>query len=230
VNAFYFATYTLRMFERYAHRQIPWSFPATRITINPHVGDLANAFYNEHERLLGFHSFASPTGEQQSTAQSADIVAHETAHAVLDGLRDLWNESFGLGARAFHESFSDMAAMLVALHDDSLMRRLLEWTNGNLKTSNFISEVAEQLTEALNNSPHFNERSIYLRNGFNTLTNKPFDELNYVPTDPQTDLGRQEHNFSRLFTGAFYDIWVGFMNASKTTTAPNLWHWFGREM
>jgi hypothetical protein len=220
VNAFYFATYTLRMFERYAHRQIPWSFPAARITINPHVGDLANAFYNEHERLLGFHSFASPSGGQQSTAQSADIVAHETAHAVLDGLRDLWNESFGLGARAFHESFSDMAAMLVALHDDSLMRRLLEWTKGNLKMSNFISEVAEQLTDALNQTLRFNENTIYLRNGFNTLTSKPFDELHYVPTEPETDLGRQEHNYSRLFTGAFYDIWVGIYERFKDHNSP----------
>lgn len=50
VNAFYYATFTLQMFERYAYRQIPWSFPAARISINPHVGDLANAFYNEQEQ------------------------------------------------------------------------------------------------------------------------------------------------------------------------------------
>jgi hypothetical protein len=220
VNAFYFATYTLRMFERYAHRQIPWSFPAARITVNPHVGDLANAFYNEQEQLLGFHTFETSKGETHSTAQSADIVAHETAHAVLDGLRDLWNESFGLGARAFHESFGDMAAILVALHDDSLMRRLLEWTKGNLKMSNFISEVAEQLTDTIIQSQYFKEHTVYLRNGFNTLVNKSFEELNYAPEHPETELGRQEHNYSRLFTGAFYDIWVGIYERFQDHNMP----------
>ena len=97
VSAFYYTTFTLRMFERYAHRMIPWSFPTPRITIDPHVGDAANAFYNEQERLLGFHTFDDSAGQKHSTAQSADIVAHEAAHAVLDGLRDLSNESFGWG-------------------------------------------------------------------------------------------------------------------------------------
>src|SRR5690606_1079818 len=116
VNAFYYTTFTLRMYERYADRQIPWSFPSARLKIDPHVGDLANAFYNEQEQLLGFHTFINKNGEKHSTAQSADIVTHEAAHAILDGLRDLYNESFGLGARSFHESFGDISAILVALH------------------------------------------------------------------------------------------------------------------
>ncbi|GAB5490621.1 MAG: hypothetical protein Phog2KO_08360 [Phototrophicaceae bacterium] len=209
VNAFYYTTFTLRMYERYAHRQIPWSFPSARIKVDPHVGDLANAFYNEQEQLLGFHTFINKNGEQHSTAQSADIVTHEVAHAILDGLRDLYNESFGLGSRAFHESFGDISAILVALHDDSLIRRLLEWTDGDLKMSNFISEVAEHLTDELIQSPYFEEHTIYLRNAFNMLEDTPFDQLAYSPENPEIDLARQEHNYSRLFTGAFYDILVG---------------------
>jgi len=209
VNAFYYTTFTLRMYERYAHRQIPWSFPSARITIDPHVGDLANAFYNEQEQLLGFHTYLNQAGERHSTAQSADIVTHEAAHAILDGLRDLYNESFGLGARAFHESFGDISAILVSLHDDSLIRRLLEWTNGNLKMSNFITEVAEHLTDELIHSNHSQGHTIYLRNAFNMLVDTPFDDLLYDSDHPETQLARQEHNYSRLFTGAVYDILVG---------------------
>src|SRR5690606_15601774 len=107
VNAFFYTTFTLRMYERYARRAIPWAFPGARITVDVHVGNDANAFYNENARLLGFHTFTGHDGVERSTAISADIVTHEAAHAVLDGLRDLWNESFGLGPRAFHESFGD---------------------------------------------------------------------------------------------------------------------------
>lgn len=215
VNAFYYTTFTLRMYERYANRPIPWSFPSARITIDPHVGDLANAFYNEQEQLLGFHTYLNQAGERHSTAQSADIVTHETAHAILDGLRDLYNESFGLGARAFHESFGDISAMLVSLHDNSLIRRLLEWTGGDLKMSNFITEVAEHLTDELINNEHFQGHTIYLRNAFNMLVDTPFDDLLYDAENPETQLARQEHNYSRLFTGAVYDILVGVYERFK---------------
>lgn len=209
INAFYYTTFTLRMFERYAHRPIPWSFPSPRIDVDPYVGNLANAFYSEQDQMLGFHTYIALDGQERSTAQSADIVTHEAAHAVLDGVRDLYNESFGLGARAFHESFGDITAILVALHDDSLIQRLFDLTGGDLRTSNFISEIAEYLAASLQpQADHATEHSFYLRNAFNQLVNRPFDELPYKPDDPITQLGRQEHNYSRLMTGAVYDTFV----------------------
>ena len=209
INSFYYTTLTLRMFERYAQRAIPWSFPTPRITLDPHLGQEANAFYNEQDRLLGFHSFES-NGITVSAATSADIVSHEAGHAVLDGLRDLYNESFGLGPAAFHEAFGDIAAVLVAMHDDSLVTRLLEWTGGNLRTDSFISAIAEQMTQSLQeHAQHVHGRTVYLRNAFNDFKAVPFDELPVRADQPDSQLSRQQHNYSRLFTGAFYDILVG---------------------
>jgi hypothetical protein len=51
VNSFFYTTFTLRMYERYARRPLPWSFPAPRITVDPHAGVGGNAFYSEQERL-----------------------------------------------------------------------------------------------------------------------------------------------------------------------------------
>ncbi len=206
INTFYYTTFTLRMHERYARRALPWSFPSPRIIIDPHVGDEANAFYNEQDKMLGFHNFTLD-GDIYSTAHSADIISHEAAHAVLDGVRDLYNESFGLGPSAFHESFGDMTAMLVALHDDSLIRRLLDWTEGNIRLDNFVSQVAEQLTGLLINKA-MRTHTVYLRNAINDLHYKAFDDLTYSPTNPEFELGLQNHNYSRLFTGAFYDIFA----------------------
>jgi hypothetical protein len=210
VNAFYYATFTLRMYERYARRSLPWAFNAARITVDAHVGDRANAFYNEHEKLLGFHTFELDS-ETVSTVQSADIVSHETAHAVLDGIRDLYNESFGIGPTAFHESFGDITAMLAAIHDDSLVRRVLEWTKGDMRVANFVATVAEQLTGVLmrDTARRMRGHTVYLRNAINNLKRLPFDELLYSPEEPEFKLGRQSHNYSRLFTGAFYDIFAG---------------------
>jgi hypothetical protein len=214
VNAFYYTTFTLRMYERYAKRSIPWSFAASRIRIDPHVGNNANAFYDEQNQLLGFHTFTHGDHEL-STAQSADIVSHEAAHAILDGIRDLYNESFGLGTRAFHESFSDISTVLVALHDDSLIRRLLKWTNGNLRMTTFVSEVAERLVELVQGGDDYlSEHTIYLRNAFNQFKAKPFDDLPLIASNP-LELSRQEHSYSRLFSGAFYDILVGIYERMK---------------
>jgi len=222
VNSFYYATFTLRMYERYAHRALPWSFPVPRIAVNPHVGEGSNAFYNEQDRLLGFNSF-QVNGEFIFAAQSADVVSHETAHAVLDGLRDLYNESFGLGPTAFHESFGDMSAVLVALHDDSLVKRLLIWSKGDLRLDNFITAVAEQIVDRLKNQAgHIHGRTVYLRNALNDLVYKPFDELPYLPDNPQVELGREMHNYSRLLTGAFYDILVGIYEKLRARPVDRL--------
>jgi hypothetical protein len=222
VNSFYYTTFTLRMYERYAHRALPWSFPSPRIAVDPHVGDGANAFYNEQDRLLGFNSF-QVNGEFIYAAQSADVVSHETAHAILDGLRDLYNESFGLGATAFHESFGDMSAVLVALHDDSLVKRLLTWSKGDLRLDNFITALAEQITDRLQTrDAQIHGRTVYLRNALNDLISKPFDTLKYLPDNPQVELGRESHNYSRLFTGAFYDILVGIYEKLRSVPADRI--------
>ncbi len=210
VNAFYYATLTLRTFEKFAHRRLGWAFTSPRLNIDPHAGDGTNALYNEDDRALGFFSFEFG-GESFNTAQNADVVVHETAHAVMDGLRDLYNESFGMGPLAFHESFGDMAAVLVALHDDSLVWRLLQWTDGDLRVDNFVSEVAEHLVstiKSLEEMQEIGERTVYLRNALNKFTDVPFDDMVYFPDKPGRTLGRESHNYSRLFTGAFYDLLV----------------------
>jgi hypothetical protein len=221
VNSFYYTTFTLRMFERYARRLLPWSFPAVRISVDPHSGNGANAFYNEQDRLIGFHAF-SLNGEVISAAQSADIVSHETAHAILDGLRDLFNESFGLGPTAFHEAFGDMSAMLVALHDDSLISRVLDWTGGDLRLDNFITTVGEQLTARLRTMAEVNTRTVYLRNAFNKLQQLTFDTLPYSAVNPEIELSREGHNYSRLFSGAFYDIMVGIYERLTRRDHPRI--------
>lgn len=222
VNSLYYATFTLRMLEGYARHAIPWSFSAERLIINPHAGQGGNAFYSELDHLVGFNGFQDGNTLIQS-AQSADVVSHETAHAALDGLRDLYNESFGLGCAAFHESFGDMTAVLVALHDDSLIQRLLDWTGGDLRLDNFITALAEQVTDRLQaNGGNMPGRSVYLRNALNSFKNVSFDDLPANPAHPETQLARESHSYSRLFTGAFYDLLVAIYEDQRTEKADRI--------
>jgi hypothetical protein len=223
INSLYYAVFTLRMLEGYARHAIPWSFGAERLTIHPHAGQGGNAFYSELDHLLGFNGFADGNTIVQS-AQSADVVSHETAHAALDGLRDLYNESFGLGCAAFHESFGDMTAVLVALHDDSLIQKLLNWTGGDLRLDNFIAALAEQVTDRLqaNGGGNIPGRTVYLRNALNSFKNVPFDDLPANPPQPEIQLAREAHSYSRLFTGAFYDILVAIYEDQRTEKADRI--------
>jgi hypothetical protein len=222
VNTFFYTTFTLRMYETYAQRALPWAFPLARIAVDPHAGDGANAFYNEQDRLIGYYRFQL-NGEAFNAAESADIISHETGHAILDGVRDLHNESFGLGPTAFHESFGDMTAVLIALHDGSLIDRLLEWTGGDLSVKNFIAEVAEHLTEGIRaTDAHVQEQTAYLRNAINQLEDAPFDAIPYLPANPETELGRESHNYSRLFTGVFYDILIEVYNRLRKTEPDSI--------
>jgi hypothetical protein len=45
------------------------------------------------------------------TALSHDIIAHQTTHAVLDGLHRRYAETTSVDSLAFHEAFADIVAL-----------------------------------------------------------------------------------------------------------------------
>jgi len=66
-------------------RSAPWAFEGNRLIVVPHAGYLANAFYDRRSKSIQFYYFG--TKERVYTCLSHDIIAHETGHAILDGLR-----------------------------------------------------------------------------------------------------------------------------------------------
>lgn len=104
---------TLTRFEQALGRHVPWSFGGHQIKIAPHAFAEANALYSKHNEALLFGYFRSAKSRGHVfTCLSHDVVAHETAHALLDGIRPHYAEPSGPDQAALHEAFADIAALL----------------------------------------------------------------------------------------------------------------------
>lgn len=131
--AFAVAMKTVETFETALGRRILWAprrfvddadvrqFEMTpRLRIYPHALRDENAFYSPDKMALLFGYYQTATESDDEVfpggwifgCLSHDIVAHETTHAVLDGLNRYYIEDSNIDALAFHEAFADIVALL----------------------------------------------------------------------------------------------------------------------
>lgn len=111
-NAYAIIMRTLARFEHALGRRVSWSFSGHQVQVAPHAFADCNAFYSKRDRALLFGYFPAREGGTVFTALSHDIVAHETAHALLDGLRPRYTAPSSPDQAAFHEGFADIIALL----------------------------------------------------------------------------------------------------------------------
>lgn len=119
---------TIRRFEVALGREVKWRADRSSVSapyhgklkVFPHAMQEANAFYDPDLRALLFGYFKASAadvgvnlpGQIVFTCLSHDIIVHETTHAILDGIREHFNEPTGPDAAAFHEGFADIVALL----------------------------------------------------------------------------------------------------------------------
>src|SRR5829696_174399 len=182
---------TIGMFEEpdALGRSVDWAFDAPQLLVVPRAGQMANAYYERESHSLQFFFFADPTraGRSIHTSNSQDIVAHETAHALLDGIAPDLYAAISPQSLAIHDAVADLASLLVSLRCRELTRRVLQDTWGQIDNSNAFSGLAEQFATALD--PERN----YLRN----LNNRT--RVQDVPS-------HGPHELSTVLSGAFYTL------------------------
>ena len=167
-------------------RPIPWAFNGNRIILVPHAGELRNAFYDRSSKSIQFYYFHSQD-KCVYTCLSHDIIAHETGHAILDGLRPLYLVDSSIETTAFHEFVADTTAIMAALLNNELRFQTIQETGGDLSRDQIISGLATEFG-------YYSYGRPYLRSA-----NK---KINFVDV-------QESHNpytWSQVLTGAMFDI------------------------
>ena len=161
------ASLTIRHFERALGRRSLWrpgpppagshakndSVFVQRLRIYPHALREANAYYSPQRIALLFGYFNATENDPGShvpggmvfTCLSHDIIAHETTHALLDGMHRNFLKATNPDVRAFHEAFADLVALLQHFTFPELLRHQIAMTHGDLRNQeHLLGQLAGQ--------------------------------------------------------------------------------------
>ncbi|UTP40317.1 hypothetical protein M9M90_03835 [Phenylobacterium sp. LH3H17] len=153
---------TIRHFERALGRKVLWSRKrgeprdgfVRKLRVHPHALRERNAYYSPDKKALLFGYFkASQTSAGLPdgwvfTCLSHDIIAHETTHAILDGVHRRFIEPTSLDTLAFHEAFADIVALLQHFTMAEAVEQQLAQVRGRLRTRNLLTGLAHQFGDA----------------------------------------------------------------------------------
>lgn len=178
-------------------RPIPWAFEGNRLIVVPHAGFGENAFYDRESKSLQFYYFGTET-KTVYTCLSVDIVNHELGHAILDGIRPLYNESIHPETSGFHEFMGDLSALLLTLDNRALRRQLAKASGGRFEKATTLSALAEEFGSAVGDRP-------YLRTAMNKQTMQKLAGV----TEP--------HDLSEVLTGAVFDVLIELGRSYRRT-------------
>ena len=165
---------TIKNFERAIGRPVMWSDrqpwkPYRQMTtedwrdtyvpclaVYPHALREANAYYSPKKKalLLGYFP-ASAVGDPAVYpggivfgCLSHDVIAHETAHAILDSIHPRFMEVTQPDGLAFHEAFADLVAMFQHFTFPEVVKHQVAKTRGDMNMSNLLGELAQEFGRA----------------------------------------------------------------------------------
>ncbi len=204
---------TLEAWEASAGTHRRWQGNRANLPLDQNAGSAFNASYNRNS----FSFFEGTThGRAYFSGESADVVAHEVGHGLLDSIRPgLFDGGLLFEAGAFHEAFGDIMAILTSLRDRATRDSLLA-AGGNLRRSNFVETTAEELSGAIGLA--FPGRNA-------GAPRKAFNSFRYqLPTSLPSNGGpgvliNEEHSFAQIFTGCFWELIANLFDAGPQTQA-----------
>ena len=175
-------------------RKVAWAFGGPQLLVVPRAGWWPNAYYERRSRSLQFFSFRS-RGKLVHLSLSRDIVAHETAHALIDGIVPDLYDALDPQSLALHEGIADLSAVLIAFRSGRLRKAVLDATNGSIEKSTRFSSIGEEFGRAIDPSGAVG----WLRN---LLDGSKLDPKGDPADEPE------EHVLSQVVTGALYTLMV----------------------
>ena len=125
-----------------------------KLHIYPHGMEEDNAFYDPDRGALRFgYTFANErsVGFNQPggiiyTSLSHDVVVHETAHAMLDGMRAKFMLPSNADVDAFHEGFADLVAVFLRFQYRDLVKQAIKQSQD--LNSGLLTDIMRQWGQA----------------------------------------------------------------------------------
>jgi hypothetical protein len=176
-----------------------------RLRIYPHGLREQNAYYSPDRKALLFGYYRDPTiasgNRTVFTCLSYDVVAHETTHALLDGLHRRYQEATNPDVLAFHEAFADIVAIFQHFTMPDMLYFEIGRTRGDLWLPSILSELARQFGRSLHN-----DRA--LRKAINSRDRTTSDD-----TEPSRALGdytvvTEAHDRGAILVAAVFEAFV----------------------
>lgn len=155
---------TIEHFEHALGRPVLWrprtnpddSFDDSKyvgqLRVLPHALHEDNAYYSPDDIALEFGYFEAYNKDQDRhvpgsrvyTCLSHDIIAHETTHAVLDGMHRRFNEPTNPDVLALHEAFADIVALMQHFTIPEVLESEISRTRGDLEAESTLGSLAVQ--------------------------------------------------------------------------------------
>ncbi len=199
VNAFATVQRVIALFEEAdaLGRRLSWGFDASQLLVVPRAGKRKNAYYERESHSLQFFYFPSARkafkGRMVYTCLSHDIIAHETGHAVLDGIAPDLYHAISPQSLALHEAVADLTALIMAFRSRKLRGSVLGQTGGSIASSTAFSSIAEEFGA--------------LRQATGQL--RPLRSLNNERRlPPSGGVRTAPHDLSEVLTGALYKVLI----------------------
>lgn len=202
---------TIRAFEDALGRQALWAprrksvngqpvFEyVPRLRLYPHALRERNAYYSPQKMALLFGYFPAAAdvgttvaGTMTFACLSADIVAHEMTHALLDGVHRHYQERSNPQVAAFHEGFSDIVALFQHFTMTDIVAASIATARGEIGAARLLGGLAQQFGEA-------GGRSGALRDYLDPATGMPRDK-------PE-----EAHNLGARLVFAIYEAFVSIV-------------------
>ena len=210
---------TIEFFESALGRPVLWrpaanpgkpfddSLFVRQLTVRPHAFRQANAFYSPQEIALLFGYFEASAddpgdhmpGSRVYACLSHDIVAHETTHAILDGMHRRFNEPTNLDVLAFHEGFADIVALMQHFTIPGVLEHEIGRTRGDIEAESLLGSLALQFGYATGGRGALRDAIGHFENGV---------WQRFVPDPADLQKRQTPHSRGAILVGAVFDAFI----------------------
>jgi hypothetical protein len=211
---------TYAAFKRALGRDVAWAVaPAAdgslKLIVRPFGFRGSNAGYSRETGDLSFGYFKAggePAGFTVQkglicTALSHDIIAHETTHALLDGLRSSFLNPTNTDVPAFHEGFADLVALFLHFTYSDVVERAIGEYRGTLEGGTLLTDLAREFGYARSGR----QRAAALRSGVDVDGLAAFDS-DVLPSDQSKpacyDPALEPHRLGSVLVSAVFEAFL----------------------